>query len=195
MPPDPLEGARAGPRRDRVAITSFGVLDFHAPPPPPPRDSNPGSATGMLGKERILVSGTDTKWIKSKDCVSQYCRHLSCVPVLRAPIVCPSTAGTGYHQIGGPVCRLRPSRSPSWTTGWQRSCPPPPSPIDEESKFLAQIVCKDTKEHLAINSCCLLISNKNQKLTHVGQLPTWPFLVNLSCCMLKEKITCNFGRP
>ena len=35
MPPDPLEGARAGPRRDRVAITSFGVLEFHAPPPPP----------------------------------------------------------------------------------------------------------------------------------------------------------------
>ena len=34
--PDPLEGARAGPRRDRVAITSFGVLEFHAPPPPPP---------------------------------------------------------------------------------------------------------------------------------------------------------------
>ena len=32
MPPDPLEGARAGPRRDRVAITSFGVLEFHAPP-------------------------------------------------------------------------------------------------------------------------------------------------------------------
>ena len=44
MPPDPLEGARAGPRCDRVAITSFGVLEFHAPPPPP-RDSNPGSAT------------------------------------------------------------------------------------------------------------------------------------------------------
>ena len=32
MPPDPLQGARAGPRRDRVAITSFGVLEFHAPP-------------------------------------------------------------------------------------------------------------------------------------------------------------------
>ena len=44
MPRTPLEGARAGPRRDRVAITSFGVLEFHAPPPPP-RDSNPGSAT------------------------------------------------------------------------------------------------------------------------------------------------------
>ena len=44
MPPDPLEGARASPRRDRYAITSFGVLEFHAPPPPP-RDSNPGSAT------------------------------------------------------------------------------------------------------------------------------------------------------
>ena len=41
MPRTPLEGARAGPRRDRVAITSFGVLEFHAP-----RDSNPGSATG-----------------------------------------------------------------------------------------------------------------------------------------------------
>ena len=40
MPPDPLEGAKAGPRRDRVAITSFGVLEVHAP-----RDSNPGSAT------------------------------------------------------------------------------------------------------------------------------------------------------
>ena len=36
MPPDPLEGARASPRRDRYAITSFGVLEFHAPPPPPP---------------------------------------------------------------------------------------------------------------------------------------------------------------
>ena len=36
MPPEPLEGARAGPRRDRYAITSFGVLEFHAPPPPPP---------------------------------------------------------------------------------------------------------------------------------------------------------------
>ena len=35
VPPDPLEGARARPRRDRVAITSFGVLEFHAPPPPP----------------------------------------------------------------------------------------------------------------------------------------------------------------
>ena len=35
-PRTPLEGARAGPRRDRVAITSFGVLEFHAPPPPPP---------------------------------------------------------------------------------------------------------------------------------------------------------------
>ena len=44
MPPDPLEEARASPRRDRYAITSFGVLKFHAPPPPP-RDSNPGSAT------------------------------------------------------------------------------------------------------------------------------------------------------
>ena len=44
--PDPLEGARASPRRDRYAITSFGVLEFHAPPPPPPpRDSNSGSAT------------------------------------------------------------------------------------------------------------------------------------------------------
>ena len=31
-PRTPLEGARAGPRRDRVAITSFGVLEFHAPP-------------------------------------------------------------------------------------------------------------------------------------------------------------------
>ena len=41
MPPDPLEGARAGPRRDPVAITSFGVLEFHTP-----CDSNPGSATG-----------------------------------------------------------------------------------------------------------------------------------------------------
>ena len=29
--PDPLARARAGPRRDRVAITSFGVLEFHAP--------------------------------------------------------------------------------------------------------------------------------------------------------------------
>ena len=35
-PRTPLEGARASPRRDRVAITSFGVLEFHAPPPPPP---------------------------------------------------------------------------------------------------------------------------------------------------------------
>ena len=35
-PRTPLEGARAGPRRDRVAITSLGVLEFHAPPPPPP---------------------------------------------------------------------------------------------------------------------------------------------------------------
>ena len=46
-PRTPLEGARAGPRRDRVAITSFGVLEFHAP-----RDSNPGSATGCI----LLIS-------------------------------------------------------------------------------------------------------------------------------------------
>ena len=31
-PRTPLEGARASPRRDRYAITSFGVLEFHAPP-------------------------------------------------------------------------------------------------------------------------------------------------------------------
>ena len=43
MPPNLLEGARASPRRDRCAITSFGVLES---PPPPPRDSNLGSATG-----------------------------------------------------------------------------------------------------------------------------------------------------
>ena len=46
--PPPLEGERASPRRDRYAITSFGVLEFHAPPPPPPRDSNPGSATAVF---------------------------------------------------------------------------------------------------------------------------------------------------
>ena len=34
--PGPLEGARASPRRDRYAITSFGVLEFHPPSPPPP---------------------------------------------------------------------------------------------------------------------------------------------------------------
>ena len=33
--PGPLEGARAGPRRDRVAITSFGGLRIPRPPPPP----------------------------------------------------------------------------------------------------------------------------------------------------------------
>ena len=44
MPPDPVEWARASPRRDRNAITSLGVLES---PPPPPRDSNPGSATAL----------------------------------------------------------------------------------------------------------------------------------------------------
>ena len=32
MPPDPLEGARASPRRDRYAITNFGALRVPRPP-------------------------------------------------------------------------------------------------------------------------------------------------------------------
>ena len=36
MPPDPLEGATASPRRDRNAITNFGGLRTPRPPPPPP---------------------------------------------------------------------------------------------------------------------------------------------------------------
>ena len=60
MPPDPLEGARASPRRDRYAITSFGVLEFHAPPPPP-RDSNPGSATAVLTQKKPKVLSTKRK--------------------------------------------------------------------------------------------------------------------------------------
>ena len=46
-PRTPLEGARAGPRHDRVAITSFGVLEFHAPPPPMTQILDPPLTTNI----------------------------------------------------------------------------------------------------------------------------------------------------
>ena len=53
--PGPLEGARASPRRDRYAITSFGVLEFHAPPPPP--------VTQILDAPLVCTHESDKLWL------------------------------------------------------------------------------------------------------------------------------------
>ena len=76
-PRTPLEGTRAGPRRDRVAITSFGVLEFHPPPPPPRRDSNPGSATAALDGIRTCISGIRAH------CASDYTMTAGTPPISR----------------------------------------------------------------------------------------------------------------
>ena len=71
MPPDPLEGARTGPRRDRVAITSFGFLEFHAPPPPPPWLKSwirhwTLSIAWNSGRPAVVFLARSSLWVKSE---------------------------------------------------------------------------------------------------------------------------------
>ena len=90
-PRTPLEGARAGPRRDRVAITSFGVLEFHAPPVTQILDP-PLNRVHFFGKAKIRRENT-VKTTSEQD--TGFCAECK---TLRISQICSQNSATGFDN-------------------------------------------------------------------------------------------------